>query len=549
MKKRLLALLLALTMLLCGCGTNYPAADVDISAMVANKLDFFSALHPLSFDEMEYSRPDPEALTAAIEAAHAEFATADFETAYQTFDEIYTQMLDYSTMSSIAMIRYYQNMSDTSLQEESEFCEAGFTEVSTAFDSYCDEIADSDLRAQFESEEYYGQGFFDGYGADSLDLSLAKDSFAKETDLQAQYNRIMATAETDEYGDYSGQDLEDIAEIYVQLIQVRNEIASIYGYDSYETYACENTYDRDYGSEETQVFLQGIKDYMVPLFDQMAESYYLYSIHYNSCTGEDMLDYASSMAQAMGGEVLEAWNFMIDSGLCDLTYSEDKYNGSFETFLYSYGVPFVFVNPTGELGDQFTTVHEFGHFVQEYVWNGESGANIDVAEIFSQALEYLSLDYADISNRERENMLAYQLMGCLSTYIQQAAFYEFEQQAYRLPEEQLNVQGLNALFSRIMAEYNISSYYMISDSFWAQIPHLFSSPYYVIGYCTSIDVALQVFQHQVETGEGLELYLELIYESDEPLQTLIANCGLKNPFTEGHLKESAEFLQTQMFGE
>ena len=210
-------------------------------------------------------------------------------------------------------------------------------------------------------------------------------------------------------------------------------------------------------------------------------------------------------------------------------------------------MPFVFFNPTGSLGDELTTVHEFGHFLQDYIWTGEHGANIDVAEIFSQSLEYLSLDYADITSRQRENMLAYQLMSCVNVYIQQAAFYEFEQQAYRLPESERNVQGLYTLFARIMAEYHITDYYSISDAFWAQIPHLFSSPYYVISYCTSIDAAVQVFEYQVNTGEGLELYLDLMYESDQPLLVMLETCGLESPFTADRMEHAAAFLEEQIF--
>lgn len=547
MKKKLLALLLVLAMLLPGCAKNYADPQVDVTTMVEEKRNLFQTLGPVSFDDMEYVRPDPEGLTAAIEEATAQFPGQDFDAAYEVFDSIYNQVLEYATMDTIAMIRYYQNMSDAALQEESEFCDTGYTDVSTAFDTYCDLIADSDLKATFESEEYYGEGFFDGYGSDSLDLSLAKEQFARQTDLEAQYNRIMASASTDAYGDYTGQDLEDIAEIYVELIQVRNEIASIYGYDSFESYACENIYDRDYDSAETQVFLQGIKDHIVPVFDRLCGSYYAYSINFTACDEEDMLNYASSAAKAMGGEVLEGWKFMTENGLCDLSYSDNKYNGSFETFLYTYEVPFVFVNPTGSLGDELTTVHEFGHFLQDYIWTGEHGANIDVAEIFSQSLEYLSLDYADITSRQRENMLAYQLMSCVNVYIQQAAFYEFEQQAYRLPESERNVQGLNTLFARIMAEYHITDYYSISDAFWAQIPHLFSSPYYVISYCTSIDAAVQVFEYQVNTGEGLELYLDLMYESDQPLLVMLETCGLESPFTADRMEHAAAFLEEQIF--
>ena len=100
----------------------------------------------------------------------------------------------------------------------------------------------------------------------------------------------------------------------------------------------------------------------------------------------------------MGGQVQEAFEFMITYHLYDITKSDKKFDASFEIHLPNYDESFVFVNPLGKENDYLTFAHEFGHYCNDYI--SEAGiTNIDVAEVFSQGMEYLSLFYVDGSKR------------------------------------------------------------------------------------------------------------------------------------------------------
>ena len=66
--------------------------------------------------------------------------------------------------------------------------------------------------------------------------------------------------------------------------------------------------------------------------------------------------------------------------------------------LYSYGGAFIFDSPYENWHDIQTVIHEFGHYNETfhgYRHSIEYVHNVDVAEIHSQGLELLCLEYAD----------------------------------------------------------------------------------------------------------------------------------------------------------
>ena len=93
------------------------------------------------------------------------------------------------------------------------------------------------------------------------------------------------------------------------------------------------------------------------------------------------LNHVRAAAEGLGGAVLEAFRAMEAGELYDIDYGVNKYDTSFEVWLESYGVPFVFVCPYNEVYDRLVFAHEFGHFCNDFASSG-SGAGTDVLEIF-----------------------------------------------------------------------------------------------------------------------------------------------------------------------
>ena len=62
-----------------------------------------------------------------------------------------------------------------------------------------------------------------------------------------------------------------IGEIYIELVNVRNEQAELLGYDSYAQMQYELSYDRDFSPEEGEQYIEAIKEYIVPVYKEIME--------------------------------------------------------------------------------------------------------------------------------------------------------------------------------------------------------------------------------------------------------------------------------------
>ena len=106
--------------------------------------------------------------------------------------------------------------------------------------------------------------------------------------------------------------------------------------------------------------------------------------------------------------------FLDAYSLYDITSSANKMPGSYTTYLESYEMPYIYISPEGTLADLLTAAHEFGHFVDGYV-NCNQTFSIDCSEVFSQALEYLTLGSTSLGFARAAELRQYKLYDSLET--------------------------------------------------------------------------------------------------------------------------------------
>ena len=198
----------------------------------------------------------------------------------------------------------------------------------------------------------------------------------------------------------------------------------------------------------------------------------------------------------------------------------------------------MFVNPTMTHNDKLTFAHEFGHFCNDYA-SGGSVAGIDVAEIFSQGMEYLSLCYVE----HDPDLTQLKLYGCLCTFVEQAMYASFEHQVYLLEGEELTAENVYALYEQTGKAYGFDSWGWDSRDF-VLIPHFFTNPMYVVSYVVSNDAALQLYQlEKEEAGRGLAVYEENLSSMESDFLAFLESAGLESPFAEGRLDEVKKTLE------
>lgn len=508
-KLKLIALLLAAALLLSGCGL---------------------IIFPRSFSKMEYVRPDMTALEQKLTAV--EELLPEAESAAQimgTFLSFYNAFVDFTTSYSLAYIRYCQDLTDTYWEEEYNYCLSQTTWLDASYNQLLYAMADSPFAKELEDDKYFGAGFFDEFQGESPWDDTLIALLEEESQLLSRYYALSAEEfdGTDAYYDGTGA---RIAEIYVEMIALRQEIAEYTGYSDYPSFSYDFYHYRDYTPQQAQEYMDGIQQTLVPLYKEASLLDYTEDAFAESSETQT-LAYVESVAKSMGGNVAAAFDTMVRYDLYDIKASEKKYNASFEMYLYSYYLPFIFVNSTGTNQDKLTLTHEFGHFCRDYISYGMQ-QSLDVSEYFSQAMENLSLFYAD----QGEEMRALRLHQSLNVYVEQAAYASFEQQVYSLTGDDLTVENVDALFESTMAAYGMDIW-GLNKRDYVQIPHIFISPLYIISYIVSNDAALQVYQQEEkEAGAGLDTYLQTLQTTQVRLLGFVEETGLESPFAPNRLE-------------
>lgn len=521
--KALLILCLAAALLLTGCSSE------SLERVMQQLGQLLYGAQSVHYSDMEYARPDLDEFRRKLDAAVTGAGEdTDADTLMEKVYGFYEAYYDFYTAYALANLHYCNNVTDLYWSKEYDFCLNAGSEVDAGMDQLLYALADSALREDLEATDFFGSGFFDDYQGDSIWDETFTDLMNEEYRLIGRYYDISAQAQdmdiySKEYYNVYGTQLEAL---FVELVAARQRIADYLGYRSYPEFAYEFYYGRDYTPAQAARLMDGIRQELVPLFRELP--YDVWDPLYTASSEEETFAYVETCAKALGGTAAEAFDLLKTYGLYDIGFGENKYNGSFEIFLLSYGEPFVFLNPDGSRQDCLTFAHEFGHFCSDYA-AGCSNAGVDVAEVFSQGMEYLSLFYGE----DTGDLTRMKMADCLCTFVGQAAYASFEQSVYGLKGSELTVENVEALFRRTALDYGMEDYEW-EDWSYVTVPHFFTNPLYIISYVISNDAALQIYQAEAaESGAGWKLMEDNLATAETGFAAFTEAAGLDSPFLPG----------------
>ena len=108
-------------------------------------------------------------------------------------------------------------------------------------------LAKSPCRESLESDQYFGAGYFDAYEGDSTYDTAFLAMLEEEAALISRYYDLSAeglnydTSSAEYFGACAG----DLAQLLVELITLRQEMAAYWGYEEYSAFANDFYYYRD----------------------------------------------------------------------------------------------------------------------------------------------------------------------------------------------------------------------------------------------------------------------------------------------------------------
>ena len=528
MKKRIFAVVLVIALLLSGC-------DFLPSSRVQSQVG-------VKFSEFTYTRPELQKFDDILEKCQKAINEERPVTMLVIYiNNFYAQYDTFYTNYNLADLHYCHDMTDSYWEAEYNFCMDMSADVEAKLEEMYRMLALSDYKEELEGEEYFGAGFLDSYTGEAVWNETYMRMAERESLLEAEYFALCAEATnteaySDEFYDQYGQ---RFAQILVDLVAVRQEQAEYLGYDSYAEMAYSTIYGRDYTVAESEAYLYRFGQALGDIYDDIFFDD-VWQLGAKPCTEAEIMAYAEETAQAMGGQVLDAFREMEQRQLYDVSFSQKKYDGWFELYLTDYDAPFIFGASWQEKQDVLNMIHEFGHFVNDYVCM-ESYVGTDVSEVQSQGMEYMSLLYA-----ADEDLLQYKMADSLATYIDQSAYALFELQIHNLKGEELTVENVTRIYTQICEDFQISQG-LWNPMGYVDVGHFYTSPMYIVSYVVSNDLALQFYQmEQQQPGAGLEKYLNCLESQDYYILDFADTYGLENPFALDRV-DKVEALFEQIF--
>lgn len=495
----------------------------------------YNSVEMVKYEEMDYVRPDLSQMRVALDAAIEKSQGEDCEEIITAIYTFYDEYDAFYTNYALADIRSCCDLTDIYWGDEYSYCLENVSYVDAMLEELYYALADSRCREELEAEEYFGEGYFDAYDGESVYDEGYLALMEQEAALISRYYDLSSLGAEYEYGSEEYYDAcgNDMMELLVELIALRQQVADYCGYEDYPSFANDYYFYRDYTMDQSRVYLEQVAQHLAPIYRWLdREEIWMLSEDFRS--EKETFAFVKQAAGNMGGTIQEAFELMERAGLYDMAWSPNKYATSFEIYLPSYYEPFVFMNPGLSRYDSLTFAHEFGHFCNDYASYG-SYAGVDVLEFFSQGMEYLSLCYGE----ETEDLKLVKMADSLGLYVEQSAFARFEERMYALEGDELNVQNLCGLYEEVALEFGFDAVGYDPREF-VTISHFYTSPMYILSYVFSNDAAMQLYEkEQEEAGAGLKLYEENLASQEVWFLTFLDTVGLESPFEAGRVEEIA----------
>ena len=532
LSRLMLALLAVFSLLLSGCGA--PSAPSASPTPLAEAVSVEHQPHP--FGDMEYVRPDLDSLDQKIADCQAMAAEADKESELLAlYDEILEDIRHLDTMDSLATIHYNLDTTDAFYEEEMTTLDNYYTRL----DNKMNELTGTILESSYQeaAKAAWGEEFIERYEINSK-LNSPETVTVNDLDLTTDegiqaYNEI-----------YEKKNAE-LGGIYLQLRDLRIQIAEKLGYDNYTEYAYD-VLGRDYTPEDAHNFSEKIRTEMLPAFGQMISKHYdeLVNAIESMQAGEGDLEAAlpilkTALQKEFPGKMSEALDYMQNNKLYDFSSEPNKMHAGYTTILNEYSAPFMFIN-SSDYRQPDTVIHEFGHYYNFYLmpelkWNDNN--NLDAAEIHSQALELLMQPYYDqfFGADQAEGQKVFSIYNMISSILQGCAEDEFQQAVFANPD--LTLEEVNELHSEIFYQFTGSELYYE----WVEIHHHFETPFYYISYATSAISALEIWAQSLDDrNQALSTYNQITqFTTNFKYRDALTSSGLKDPFTSDCVSEIA----------
>ena len=326
---------------------------------------------------------------------------------------------------------------------------------------------------------------------------------------------------TEKYSDIYG-DNDACAELYIELVKLRNEIAAECGYDNYVDYANEIVYDRDYTEDDIEQFSEAVAEYISPLWGGLVGISMMLEDRYEGIPDDKLKATVADIFYDIDEELGRSYSFMMENNLYDIGLREGKNSaaGAYTVILEGKWVPYLFTSDTDDSIWRVTTfIHESGHACSlmhtpdiDAPWvTYLNTMSIDTCEVHSQGLELLCEHYFGKLFGSDAAYARYAEMATMAGVIMDGCYFnEWQTRMYK--EKEPTVEKANKIAAELLDKYYGLKDYKIEDAqdMWVQVQHNFVAPMYYISYAVSAMAAMDIYAEAITDRESaVDKYMRL----------------------------------------
>jgi len=373
------------------------------------------------------------------------------------------------------------------------------------------------------------------------------------------------------------QDKDTLNELFDKLLVRRQEIAVNAGFENYRDYKFRELGRFDYGVEDCFRFHEAVREHILPLHKILLE-YRRKKLGYEQLKpwdtdaepigtkplhpfqeGTDLTQKAIAVFDQLNPFFGACLKTMQEMKRLDLDSRKGKAPGGYNCPLAETGVPFIFMNAAGTMGDVITMMHEGGHAVHSFLSHPlELSAfkeyPMEIAELASMSMELFSMEHWDLffdDETELQRARIEELERVISVLPWIATIDKFQHWLYTHVGH--SVAEREAAWMEILNEFSTgmvdwSGFEEYRKNFWQKQLHLFEVPFYYIEYgiaqLGAIAMWRQYREHKVQALENYQSALALGYT--RPLNDLYETAGIRFGFSPDYVAELGSFVQERL---
>ena len=373
------------------------------------------------------------------------------------------------------------------------------------------------------------------------------------------------------------EDKEQLNELFNKLVERRQQIAKNAGFENYRDYKFRELGRFDYTPKDCFEFHDAVREHILPLqrmlvehrkrrlgldvmrpWDTDAEPEGTQPLHPFE-TGEELAGKTIDVFHRLRPFFSQCIDTMVGMNRLDLESRKGKAPGGYNCPLAETGVPFIFMNAAGTMGDLITMMHEGGHAVHSFLSHPlELSAfkeyPMEIAEVASMSMELFSMEHWDVFFNNNEDLHRAQLdelERVISVLPWIATIDKFQHWIYTNPGHSDTVR--NNEWLRILNEFSTnivdwSEFEEYRAHFWQKQLHLFEVPFYYIEYGIAQLGAIAMWrQYRQDKEQALDNYMKaLSLGYTQTLKEIYEAAGIKFDFSPGYVAELGGFVKVRL---